>query len=98
MLLWTDARDVVRRSFTELAEEDLAEAKRAASWGGFTRLTNAFSEKIDNHCHALALYFMFYNFCRIHKALKVSPAMAAGVTERLWNMEDILALIDARAR
>jgi len=42
------------------------------------------------------LYFMFYNFCRIHKTLKVSPAMAAGVTEKLWNMEDIVALIDAR--
>ncbi|KQW22427.1 transposase [Afipia sp. Root123D2] len=62
----------------------------------FTRLTNAFSKKIDNHCHALALYFMFYNFCRIHKTLKVAPAMAAGVTEKLWNMEDIVALIDAR--
>jgi IS1 family transposase len=62
----------------------------------FTRLTNAFSKKIDNHCHALALYFMFYNFCRIHKTLKVSPAMAAGVTDKLWNMEDVVALIDAR--
>ncbi|KIZ37697.1 MULTISPECIES: DDE-type integrase/transposase/recombinase [Rhodopseudomonas] len=64
----------------------------------FTRLTNAFSKKIDNHCHALALYFMFYNFCRIHKALKVAPAMAAGVSNKLWDMEDIVALIDARDR
>src|SRR5262249_43031850 len=62
----------------------------------FTRLTNAFSKKIENHCHALSLYFMFYNFCRIHKTLKVTPAMAAGVSVRLWNMEDIVALIDAR--
>lgn len=62
----------------------------------FTRLTNAFSKKVENHCHALSLYFMFYNFCRIHKTLKVSPAMAAGVTDRLWSMEDIVALIDAR--
>jgi IS1 family transposase len=62
----------------------------------FTRLTNAFSKKMENHCHALALYFMFYNFCRIHKKLKVAPAMAAGVTDKLWNMEDIVALIDAR--
>ena len=45
---------------------------------------------------ALALYFIFYNFCRIHKTLKISPAMAAGVTEKLWNMEDIVALIDVR--
>jgi hypothetical protein len=49
-----------------------------------------------NHCHALALYFIFYNFCRIHKTLKVSPAMVAGVTDKLWNMEDIVALIAAR--
>jgi IS1 family transposase len=62
----------------------------------FTRLTNAFSKKLENHCHALALYFMFYNFCRIHKTLKVAPAMAAGVTDKLWSMEDIVALIDAR--
>jgi hypothetical protein len=62
----------------------------------FTRLTNAFSKKIENHCHALALYFMFYNFRRIHKTLKVSPAMVAGVTDKLWNMEDIVALIDVR--
>ncbi|MBI5165359.1 MAG: IS1 family transposase [Magnetospirillum sp.] len=62
----------------------------------FTRLTNAFSKKLENHCHALALYFMFYNFVRIHKTLKVTPAMAAKVTDRLWSMEDIVALIDAR--
>ncbi len=59
----------------------------------FTRLTNAFSKKLENHYHALALYFMFYNFVRIHKTLKVTPAMAAGVTDRLWDMEDILSLI-----
>ena len=63
----------------------------------FTRLTNAFSKKLDNHIHALALYFMFYNFVRIHKTLKVTPAMAAKVSTRLWSMEDIVALIDARA-
>ena len=63
----------------------------------FTRLTNVFSKKVDNHIHALALYFTFYNFVRIHKTLRVTPAMAAGVTDRLWSMEDMVALIDAAA-
>ena len=48
----------------------------------FTRLTNAFSKKLDNHIHALALYFTFYDLCRIHKSLRMSPAMAAGITDR----------------
>lgn len=60
----------------------------------FTRLTNAFSKKIDNHCHALALYFVFYNFVRIHKTLKVTPAMAAGVTDKLWSMTDLVQLVE----
>ena len=63
----------------------------------FTRLTNAFSKKIENHCHALALYFVFYNFCCIHKTLQISPAMAAGVTDTLRDMEWIVSLIDERA-
>lgn len=62
----------------------------------FTRPTNAFSKKIDSHIHALALYFVFYKFTRIHKSLKVTPAMAAGLTDRRWSMEDVIALIDAR--
>lgn len=63
----------------------------------FTRLTNAFSKKLDNHVAALALYFVFYNFCRIHKTLKVSPAMEAGVTDRLWSFEDVVAKMDELA-
>lgn len=64
----------------------------------FTRLTNAFSKKFENHCHALALYFVFYNFCRQHKSLGgISPAMAAGVSDTLHDMEWIVGLIDARA-
>ena len=62
----------------------------------FTRLTNAFSKKIDAHIHALSLYFVFYNFCRIHKSLRVTPAMAAGVADTVRNMEWIVGLIDAR--
>jgi IS1 family transposase len=60
----------------------------------FTRLTNAFSKKLDNHIAALALYFVHYNFCRIHKSLRVTPAMAAGITDRLWSLEDVIAKID----
>jgi IS1 family transposase len=63
----------------------------------FTRLTNAFSKKLDNHIHALALYFVFYNFTRIHKTLRMSPAMAAGVTDRLWSLEDVITKIDEMA-
>jgi IS1 family transposase len=63
----------------------------------FTRLTNAFSKKIDNHIHSLSLYFFHYNFCRIHKSLKVTPAMEAGISGTLMSMEDLCELIDARA-
>ena len=52
----------------------------------FTRLTNIFSKKIDNHIHALSLYFVWFNFCRQHKALRLSPAMAAGIADRLWSI------------
>jgi IS1 family transposase len=60
----------------------------------FTRLTNGFSKKIENHMHAVALHYMYYNFVRIHKSLRCSPAMEAGVTKKLWSIEDIVALLD----
>ena len=60
----------------------------------FTRLTNAFSRKIENHLHMLSLYFVHYNVCRIHKSLRVSPAMAAGVSDTLHDMEWVVGLID----
>jgi IS1 family transposase len=63
----------------------------------FTRLTNAFSKKAEPHLHMVALYFTHYNFARIHKTLKASPAMAAGISKTLWSVEDIVKLIDARA-
>ena len=62
----------------------------------FTRLTNAFSKKLDNHCHALALYFVFYNFMKVHTTLRVTPAMEAGLADRVWGWNDILKLIDER--
>jgi IS1 family transposase len=63
----------------------------------FTRLTNGFSKKLESHIYAISLYFVFYNFCRIHKTLKVTPAMAAGITNKLMSMEDVVGLIDAAA-
>ena len=63
----------------------------------FTRLTNAFSKKAENHAHMVALYTTWYNFICQHKTLRVAPAMAAGLSDRLWSMEDVVALIDARA-
>ena len=60
----------------------------------FTRLTNAFSKKIENHAYAVALHCTFYNFVRMHKTLRCSPAMAAGLTTRLWEMKDIVALVE----
>jgi hypothetical protein len=61
----------------------------------FTRLTNAFSKKIENHACAVALHSMYYNFVRLHQTLKVSPAMAAGVTGRFWEMVDVVNVLDA---
>jgi len=64
----------------------------------FTRLTNAHSKKLANHHHMIALYFMFYNFVRINQAVKMPPAMAAGIETRLWEMEDLAAMIEAYHR
>ena len=61
----------------------------------FTRLTNAFSKKIENHAHSVALFAMYYNFVRIHKTLRTSPAMAANVTKRLWEIGDIVDVLEA---
>jgi len=60
----------------------------------FTRLTNGFSKKVASHAHSVALHFAYYNFCKIHTTLRTTPAMAAGVTNRLWEIEDLLALLD----
>lgn len=62
----------------------------------FTRLTNAFSKKLENHYYALVLYFTYYNFIRIHKTLRVTPAMEAGIIDHLMTFEDLVALIDER--
>ena len=61
----------------------------------FTRLTNAFSKKVENHAHSVALFAMYYNFVRIHKTLRTTPAMAAKVTDRLWEIGDIVDVLEA---
>jgi IS1 family transposase len=59
----------------------------------FTRLTNAFSKKVENHGHMVALYFMHYNFCRVHKTLRVTPAMEAGLADHVWSVDELLCVL-----
>jgi hypothetical protein len=60
----------------------------------FTWLTNAFSKKVENHAHAIAIYFMHYNFVRIHASLRVTPAMAVGVSDKLWSLAEMARIVD----
>ncbi|OFW06505.1 MAG: transposase [Acidobacteria bacterium RIFCSPLOWO2_02_FULL_67_36] len=62
----------------------------------FTRLTNAFSKKVENHAHSVALFYMHYNFCRVHQTLRVTPAMEAGIAEHVWSIDEIVALMNQR--
>ncbi len=81
---------------TSYAERNNLTMRMSIRW--FTRLTNAFSKKIENHAHSVALHFMHYNFCRQHKSLDgISLAMAAGVTDRLGDIEDIVRLVEEAA-
>ena len=84
--------DYISTSYVERANLSIRMGNRR-----FTRLTNAFSKKIDNHVYMLALYFAHYNFCRIHKTLRVTPAMAAGVDSVVRDMDWIVGMIDAAA-
>jgi hypothetical protein len=59
----------------------------------FTRLTTAFSKKVENHIYAISLHFMYYNFCRIHKTLRVNPAMEVCITDHIWDLEEVIGLI-----
>jgi hypothetical protein len=62
----------------------------------FTRLTNGFSKKIDNHAHMVVLHFLYYNFGRVHKTLRVTPAMEAGLADHVWSLEEIASLATSR--
>ncbi len=59
----------------------------------FTRLTNAFSKSYKNHCHMVAIYYAYYNFCRVHQTLRVTPAMEAGLADRVWTLEELVSLL-----
>ena len=63
----------------------------------FARLSNGFSKKIENHAHAVAIHYMHYNFARIHKTLRTTLAQAAGVTDRMWEIADIVTLLDSKS-
>ena len=60
----------------------------------FTRLTNGFSKKVENQGHAVALHFMHYNLCRVHKTLRVTPAMEAGLTDHVWDLAELIGLLE----
>jgi IS1 family transposase len=79
---------LISTSFAERANLSLRMGNRR-----FTRLTNAFSKKLENHRHACALYFMHYNFCRIHTSLRVTPAMEAGIADHVWSLEEIASFL-----
>lgn len=83
-------RSHVSTSFAERSNLSIRMSNRR-----MTRLTNAFSKKAENHAHAMAVYFMAYNFVKIHGSLRITPAMAAGVTDRLWSYEDVVDVIEA---
>jgi hypothetical protein len=64
----------------------------------FTRLTNGFSKKLENLRHAVAIHYMHYNFCRIHKTLRVTPAMEAGLADHVWSIEELIGLLDQKEK
>jgi hypothetical protein len=89
--------DIARcsRQFAFVPNPDTPGGSVAGHTRRFTRLTNGFSKKVENHAHSVALFAMYYNFVRVHKTLRVSPAMAANVTKRLWEMSDIVDVLEA---
>jgi hypothetical protein len=89
----TPDEDNISTSYVERSNLTLRMGQRR-----FTRLTNGFSKKAENLEHAVALHTMHYNYVRVHKTLRVTPAMAAGLTERLWSIDDLIALLPVPAR
>jgi hypothetical protein len=86
----TGAPDLAAASTSYVERQNLT---MRMSMRRFTRLTNAFSKKVENHAAALALYFVYYNFARVHQTLRVTPAMEAGLTDHVWTIAEIVALL-----
>jgi len=84
------AREHVSTSFVERGNLTMRMGMRR-----FTRLTNAFSKKVENHAHAVALHFMHYNYCRVHQTLKMTPAQASGLADHAWTVEELVGLLDS---
>ena len=82
--------DLVSTSYVERSNLTIRMGNRR-----FTRSTNAFSKKLENHCHMLAVTFMHYNFCRKHTTIKTAPAVAAGIADHVWTLEEVVEMIDA---
>jgi IS1 family transposase len=82
-------RDHISTSYVERQNLNLRMGVRR-----FTRLTNAFSKKFENHCHMVAIYHAYYNFCRVHQTLRVTPAMEAGLTDHIWTLEELVSLLE----
>lgn len=89
--LWIGAPDKAHISTSFVERQNLT---MRMNMRRFTRLTNGFSKKAENHAHAVALHFMYYNYCRIHATLRCTPAMAAGVTQTLWEVVDLVRVIE----
>ncbi len=88
---WISGKPEVRHASTSHTERQNLSMRMGMR--RFTRLTNAFSKKLENHEQAVALYFMYYNFARIHQTLRVTPAMEAGISNHGWTLEEIVALL-----
>jgi IS1 family transposase len=84
-------RDHISTSYIERQNLNLRMGVRR-----FTRLTNAFSKKFENHCHMVAIYHAYYNFCRVHQTLRVTPAMEAGITDHVWTLEELVGQLESR--
>jgi IS1 family transposase len=85
--------DYISTSFVERSNLSMRMGMRR-----FTRLTNAFSKKLENHGHMIALYFMHYNYCRVHRTLRVTPAMEAGLTDHVWTIDELISLVEEKAK